>query len=143
MEQEFPDDSSTPGCAVVYGVLLALAGIVLVAYVFLTGLPAPVEAAVGGVGATNLTVILLGLAAVGVGAGLWQEREWAWWLILLLHSLAAVVGLAMALLPLVADEIGGRPLPGLATPATALMGVVVNIVVVAWFWRERAGEDES
>ena len=142
MEQEFPDDGSVSGCALVYGVLLALAGVVLVVYILLTGLPEPVAAAVGGERAIEVPLIVLGLGAVGIGAGLWRGQEWAWWLILLLHSLAALLGLGVALYPLIAGEIGGRPLSGLATPATALLGVVVNIVIVAWFWKIRAGEDK-
>lgn len=143
MEQEFPEDDSVSGCALVYGVLLALAGIVLIAYVFLTGLPAPLEAIVGREGTVEGPLILLGLAAVAVGAGLWWGQAWAWWLILIVHSLGALLGLGVALLPLFIDEIGGRSLSGLATPATALMGVVVNIVIVGWFWKNQEEEEKG
>lgn len=138
MEQEYPDDGKTFGCAVIYGALLALTGIVLAAYVLLDGVPASVATAMGGEGAVTAIVLLGSLTAVVVGAGLWYEMAWARRLVVLLHSLGALLGIGVALLPLVSR---GPALSALATPATALMGVVVNVVIVAWLLRKGEPED--
>lgn len=139
MEQEFPEDGKRFGCGVIYGFLLALTGIVLAAYVLLDGVPAPMAATLGTKEMVTITVLLVGAVAVTVGIGLWYEQAWARGVVILLHGLGALLGLGIAFMPLVS---GGRVASGLVTPATALMGVVVNVVIIAWFWRDWEPEDE-
>lgn len=140
MEQEYPEDGKKFGCAVIYGMLLALTGIVLAAYVLLDGLPAPMATALGAKEMVTIAVLLAGAVAVTVGIGLWYEQVWARGVVILLHGLGALLGLGIAFMPLVS---GGRARYGLVTPATALMGVVVNVVIIAWFWRDREPEEEA
>ena len=140
MEQEYPEDGKKFGCTVIYGILLALTGIVLATYVLLDGVPASMVAALGAEEMVPATVLLAGAAAVAVGVGLWYAQLWARGVVILLHGLGALLGLGIAFMPLVS---GGRARYGLVTPATALMGVVVNVVIIAWFWRDREPEEEA
>jgi hypothetical protein len=143
MEQEYPEDGTTFGCATIYGALLMLTGIVVAVYVLLDGVPLSVADVLGGEVVMTTSVLVAALVTVAVGAGLWYEQLWARVLVLFLHVLAALLGLGVALLPLVAGANGGPVLAGLATPATALMGVVVNVVIVAWLWRSWQPEDDE
>jgi hypothetical protein len=142
LEQEYLDDDGLSGCALIYGMLLAFGTLTIAVYVLLTGIPPQVARALGGAPIAAGVILLSVLLALVVAAGLWRGQVWARWLVFLLHSAGALLGLGVALLPLFLARDGGRTVVALASPATALMGVVVNIVIVAWFWRNRDTRDE-
>ncbi|MDX1663655.1 MAG: hypothetical protein R3272_07670 [Candidatus Promineifilaceae bacterium] len=138
------------GCLAIYGAMLALAGLGLGLYMMIaaaTGDGPAAAAAAAGWEEPRLQTLAwgggAGLLLLVVGAGLWRGQGWAWWLVFGLHTLAMLLLLMGVFAPLLATPLawlGIRINPGLATPATALMGAAVNGAVLAYLWQGREEE---
>lgn len=88
----YDQPADRPGCATVYAILQWLGGaayIVGALFVFASGLGNQDTAVF-----SLFTAVCLGLAAVipiVTGIGVWKMRLWGWWIVIILHSLAAVL----------------------------------------------------
>ncbi len=139
-EEEFPE-SGRPGCLSVFAVMLAAGGIGYGIVFGILGLNLMVDEGRPALGAlVTLSAIPLAFVPAVVAVGLWRMRVWAWWLTVIFGSL----GFGAASLSFVAAFLGTDPMRALGFVMGPLMGLMVGVVVLAWFLRnrERFGQEE-
>ena len=132
-ELEF-EESGRPGCLSVFAVMLAAGGIGYGIVFGILGLNLMVGEGRPALGAlVTISAIPLAFVPAVVAVGLWRMRTWAWWLTVIFGSL----GLGAASLSFVAAFLGADPMRALGFVMGPLMGLMVGVVVLAWFLRNR------
>lgn len=140
-EEEFPE-SGRPGCLSVFAVLLAAVGIGYSIAFGVLGLNLIVNQPDRTAAGAMMILIALGgsLITVTLAIGLWHTRMWAWWLAVILQSVA----LGLGLLSFGAALLGMGPAGALGFVLGPLMGLLVGGIILYWFLinRERFGQED-
>lgn len=130
-----PPSQQRPGCITLYAVFLALSGVAYVALaLFLSG-SVLFEGPDYLLMALLFALCLTAFATVPLitALGLWRMRRWAWWLVVLLHSM----GILFSLLTLCGILTIAQTSEIVASVAGTLVGILISIYILRWFFRNR------
>lgn len=143
-----------PGCISAYAILLWLGGALYILGALCIGGMGLTETSnlarsVGEAGGSSATIALLigavclgllGVVPIVTGVGLWQMRDWAWWLVVVLQSLGlalTAVSLCLNLVALGMPSGGQSASETTTTVVTNLISVLVSAIVnggiLYWF----------
>ncbi len=142
-----------PGCISAYAILLWLGGAFYILSALCLGVAGLIDTSnlaryVGEVGDSSVMIALLvgavclgllGVVPIVTGVGLWQMKDWAWWLVVVLQSLGlalTAVSLCTSLVGLGVSS-GGQSTSETTTVVSDLIGVLVaaaiNGGILYWF----------